>query len=59
MGNKPSILNAIKQAPLPPPVRAALSNQPPPPPPPPPPQPIGPPPGYDRSMDQGSWDIYN
>ena len=60
MGNKPSstLLNAINQAPLPPPVRAALSDQPPAPPTP-PPQPTGPPPGYLGSMDQGSWDIYN
>ena len=58
MGNKSSSLqNVLKQAPLPPAVRAALSDQPAPPPPP-PPQPVGPPPGYLGSMDQGSWDIY-
>ena len=62
MGNKSSslqnILNKNQQLPAPPPipapVLAALTA-----PPPPPPQPIGPPPGYDKSMDQGSWDIYS
>ena len=59
MGNKSSSLqNVLNQAPLPPSVRAALSDQPPAPPPA-PPQPTGPPPGYLGSMNQGSWDIYN